>query len=133
MLTRALSAGWRVALRAPEDRLEELDDMLWRVPEEEFVPHGREGTGRDERNPILLTSGGPGDRECLLATHGAGIEPSEVEGLARAMLVFDGRDVDALGRARQMWKDMTAAGVEAQYWSEETGKWALKASSGRES
>ena len=130
LLTRALAAGWRVALRAPEDRLEELDDMLWRVPEEEFVPHGREGTGRDDRNPVLLTTGGPEARECLLAACGAPVEPGEVAGLERAMLVFDGRDMDELGAARQRWKDMTAAGVEAQYWSEETGKWALKASSG---
>lgn len=106
--------------------------MLWRVPEEEFVPHGREGTGRDDRNPVLLTSKGPGGRECLLATHGAAVEPGEVNGLERAMLVFDGRDVDELGAARQHWKDMTAAGVEAQYWSEESGKWTLKASSSGE-
>ena len=127
LLSRALGQGWRVALRAPEDRLEELDDMLWRVPEDGFLPHGREGTGRDERHPVLLTTGGPDGRECLVAACGAGLEPGESGEVERAMLVFDGRDVDQLAAARTRWKDITGAGVEAQYWSEESGKWERKA------
>ena len=76
---------------------------------------------------MLLTAGGPGGRECLLAACGAGLEPGEAGAVTRAMLVFDGRDVDHLQAARQRWKDITGAGVEAQYWSEESGKWERKA------
>ena len=129
LLTRALGQGWRVALRAPEDRLEELDEMLWRVPEDGFLPHGREGSGRDARNPVLLGAGGPGDRDCLVAACGAGVEADEVAGLQRAMLVFDGTSVPELQAARARWREITEAGVEAQYWSEEGGKWELKARS----
>ena len=127
LLSRALGQGWRVALRAPEDRLEELDEMLWRVPEDGFLPHGRAGTGRDERHPVLLTTGGPDGRECLVAACGAGLEAEEAGAVERAMLVFDGRDADQLGAARARWKAITGAGVEAQYWSEEGGKWERKA------
>jgi DNA polymerase-3 subunit chi len=40
--------------------------------------------------------------------------------------LFDGNDPDALTHARQQWRDVTGAGLGAQYWSEADGRWEKK-------
>ena len=50
LLERALAARMRVAVRGTdEERLREIDDALWAVPEESFLPHAMAGGGRDAR------------------------------------------------------------------------------------
>ncbi|MEM1101745.1 MAG: DNA polymerase III subunit chi, partial [Pseudomonadota bacterium] len=36
---------------------------------------------------------------------------------------------DAVARARVQWKALTGAGVAAQYWAQEDGRWTMKAES----
>ncbi len=43
--------------------------------------------------------------------------------------MFDGGDADAVAAARLHWRDVTQAGLAAQYWSEDEGGWAKKAES----
>jgi DNA polymerase-3 subunit chi len=46
--------------------------------------------------------------------------------------MFEGRDDDALARARQKWKDVCATpGLTATYWQQdERGRWIKKAEGG---
>ncbi|NRB03084.1 MAG: DNA polymerase III subunit chi [Rhodobacteraceae bacterium] len=126
---KSLQAGWRVAVRgADAARLDWLDEKLWLMGEESFLPHGRAGGPHDALQPILLTDGAAANKaEYLMSIDGAEVAPEEVAGHARVCVIFDGNDDVALNRARQQWKALTDSGVRAQYWSEESGRWEKKA------
>ena len=132
LLERALASGLRVAVRGTDEaRLRDLDDALWLVPEESFLPHAMAGGGRDARQPVLLTTSWAGNgATCLMAVHGAEVTPEEAAAMTRSCILFDGRDGEAVADARGQWKRLTDAGVAAQYWSEEGGAWAKKAEAG---
>lgn len=130
LLEKSLAAGWRVAVRGTRaDHLKWLNDKLWLGPEERFLPHGLAGSGFDADQPVLLTTSteAPNAPACVMAVDGAEVRAEETETLERVCILFDGNDDAALNHARGQWKTLTAAGVAAQYWSEESGRWQKKA------
>lgn len=132
LLAKALEAGWRVAVRGPDaGRLDALDRRLWLGPEEGFLPHGRAGGPHDADQPVLLTTGAEAANapDCLVSVDGAEIGADEVAAARRAMVLFDGNDPDAVERARGQWRALTGAGAKAKYWSQESGRWEMKAES----
>jgi DNA polymerase-3 subunit chi len=109
ILSRAVGQGWRVVVRGTDaERMAWLDERLWLGPEEGFLPHG--------------LAGGPHDD----LVEGAEVAPAECAGRERVWILFDGNDAAAVARARELWSALTGAGVKAQYWSEESGRWAMK-------
>lgn len=133
LLEKSLAAGWRVELRGRESqRMEWLDQKLWLGAEEGFLPHGLAGGPHDDLQPVLLTVGtdGVGGRSCLMAVDGVEVAADEVNAMERVCILFDGHDGQALERARAQWRDLTGAGCSAQYWSEDSGRWEMKASAG---
>ncbi|WP_378946629.1 DNA polymerase III subunit chi [Paracoccus sp. R86501] len=128
LLGKALAAGWRCELRAGDaQRLERLDQHLWQ--DDGFLPHGMAGGPHDARQPVLLTVAGQqagNDPACLMALDGVAVMPDEMTRLDRACIIFDGGDDTATARARDQWRELTGAGIEAQYWSEESGRWERK-------
>ena len=57
-----------------------------------------------------------------------GAPVGEIEGLLRAVILFDGRDPDAVAAAREGWKRFRAAGHEVSYWQQdEQGRWQNRA------
>ncbi|MGV6848107.1 MAG: DNA polymerase III subunit chi [Marinibacterium sp.] len=136
LLGRALQAGWRVAVRGTDAaRLDWLDEKLWLGPEDRFLPHGRAGGPHDARQPVLLVTEGTAADEtanapaCVMSIDGADVTEKEAAQLNRVCILFDGTDPAALARARDQWRIFKAAGCEAQYWSEESGRWEMKAQS----
>lgn len=132
LLTRSLQNDWRVAVRGTRDqRLNWLDEKLWLEPEDGFLPHGRAGGAHDADQPVLLTDGAgiPNAANTLISIDGADVTPEEMTALDRVSILFDGNDPDAVARARGQWKAVVAAGCTAKYWSQETGRWEMKASS----
>ncbi len=127
LLKRARGAGWRVAVRGvTKDRLNWLDEKLWL--DEGFLPHAVAGSGFDADQPILLTLTTPeNEAECLVSFDGAEVSPAEVTGMTRTMIVFNGHDGEAVQTARGQWKALTEARATAQYWSQESGAWEMKA------
>ncbi len=133
LVDKALRAGLRVAVRGTDRaRLEWLDDRLWLLGDESFLPHGLAGGPHDADQPVLLTTEAtlPNAARYLVSVDGAGIEANEVAALDRACILFDGNNPAALERARAQWRALTGAGVKAQYWSEDSGRWQMKAESG---
>lgn len=132
LLGKSLEAGWRVALRAQDEaRLDWLDQKLWLTGDESFLPHGRAGGPHDADQPVLLTIGAEAANgaNCLVAVDGAGVTSEEVAAMERVMILFDGNDPAAVDVARGQWRDLTGAGCKAKYWSQETGRWLMKAES----
>lgn len=128
LLSRALAAGWRVMLRGDAETLARLDDTLWTQNDNSFLPHGREGGPHDAAQPVLLGEGAIGNSaNCLMIVGSAEFEPAEAAPLDRLWVLFNGLDNAALARARDQWRAVVGAGVTAQYWSEETGRWEKKA------
>ncbi|PTQ75240.1 DNA polymerase III subunit chi [Celeribacter persicus] len=126
---KSLSAGWRVEVRGRSDEmLRALDQALWL--REGFLPHGMAGGPHDADQPVLLTTGAGGNSPaCVMSVGGADLSAGEIAALDRACILFDGHDAEAVQHARVQWKTLTDAGTEAQYWSEESGRWEKKAES----
>lgn len=132
LIGKARGAGWRVAVRGTEAaQMAWLDDKLWQGADDSFLPHGLAPGPHDGDQPVLLTTSSDiaNQAPCLMALGGAAIEPSEVNILQRVCVLFDGNDPAAVDVARQQWKALTGAGCAAQYWSEESGQWQMKAES----
>lgn len=132
LLARAVGQGWRVMIRGTDRAaLERLDTRLWAEPPESFLPHGMEGGPQDAAQPVLLGLGPVANgAQGLFLTDGADVTVAEAQGLERVWLLFDGNDPEAVQAARVKWKSLTAAGIPAQYWSEDSGRWQKKAESG---
>ena len=132
LLEKALDAGWRVVVRGSQEaRLDWLDQRLWLGSEDSFLPHGRTGGPHDADQPVLLTHGAEAANraECLVSVDGAEIAAEEVAEAKRTMVLFDGNDPAAVDVARGQWRALTGAGAKAKYWSQESGRWEMKAES----
>lgn len=132
LLPRALGQGWRVMVRGTDRAaLERLDTRLWMDEANPFLPHGMEGGPHDADQPVLLGLGAMTNRaQGLFLIDGAETTAEEARPLERVWLLFDGGDGAQLAAARQKWKSLTEAGLSAQYWSEESGRWEKKAEKG---
>lgn len=129
LLQKSLAAGWRVAVRSGDEALiERLDVTLWLG--EGFLPHGVAGGPHDAEQPVLLTKGDAKNAaHCLMAVAQAPVSIDEVKTAERVCILFDGADPEAVDHARGQWRAMTDAGLAAQYWADEGGRWQKKAES----
>lgn len=129
LLNKALQTGWRVVVRGTDaERLDWLDQRLWLEPQEGFLPHGLAGGPHDADQPVLLTDGPqlPNGAACLMTIDGAQVEMAEAAALERVCILFDGHDAAAVAGARAQWSALVNAGIHAQYWSEESGRWQMQ-------
>ncbi|WP_255743698.1 DNA polymerase III subunit chi [Aliiroseovarius sediminis] len=132
LLQKSLSAGWTVCVRGTDaGRMTWLDERLWTTTDDGFLPHGQAGGPHDADQPVLLTTDSdfPNAANTLIAVDGALVSADEMTRLTRVSILFDGNDPDAVAHARSQWKEVVAAGCTAKYWSQESGRWEMKASS----
>jgi DNA polymerase-3 subunit chi len=129
LLQRTLERGWRAVVQIGNvERLEALDAHLWTFADESFLPHGTVKDGAPERHPILLTldqenANGAGVRFLL-----DGADMEAFAGYVRIVVMFDGRDAEAVAAARVQWQRVRAQGCKATYWRQgDTGRWEQKA------
>jgi DNA polymerase-3 subunit chi len=124
---RALEQGWTVEVRVSEAaRADWLDQQLWVLGNDGFLPHGLAGGPHDALQPILIVAGDGGlGRDCLMSLDGAALAPAEIATAERTWILFDGADPGAVETARNQWRCVTDAGLGAAYWSEESGRWQM--------
>ncbi len=130
LLEKVRANNWRALIRSTDQtHLAKLDTHLWHYRDDTFLPHALAGGDHDKDQPILLTTDidNSNDAEILLLTHQAKTDPTEVAKFTRVCLMFDGMNHDALNAARADWKTFTDAGIPAQYWAQENGRWTKKA------
>lgn len=137
LLMKSLENGWRVLVRGRDaDVIARLDLRLWMDPAEGFLPHGIAGGPHDADQPVLLTAsdapapGAPNRPDCLIALDRAPVDVAEAQVLARTCILFDAGDPEAMDLARAQWRALTAAGIAAQYWSDQSGAWRKERGSG---
>ncbi|WP_373502613.1 DNA polymerase III subunit chi [Aestuariivirga sp.] len=129
MLSTSLERGWRVSLQAgSEERAEALAAILWTFDDDSFLPHGTKADGFPDLQPIWITDSDENPNAANVRFYVDGAEPGGIDGLTRAVILFDGNDAEALERARAGWKRFRAAGHEISYWQQdEQGRWQNRA------
>lgn len=129
LLEKTLERGWRAVVQAgSSERLEALDNHLWTYREESFLPHGSVKDGFAERQPIFLTTddANPNGAQVRFLVDGADL--GAFAGYTRMVVMFDGRDEEALVRARGQWKRAKEQGCTVTYWQQSRdGRWEKKA------
>lgn len=132
LLQRSLDRGWRVAVQASSvERLQALDTVLWTFDESSFLPHAVKHDGNAALQPILLTDDdeNPNGAAVRIFVDRAAVVPALAgQSYERALLMFDGRDDEAVADARRQWSALKAAGHAVTYWQQsDDGRWEKKA------
>jgi DNA polymerase-3 subunit chi len=134
LLERARERGWKAVVRVGSaERMQALDAYLWTYAEQSFLAHGTAADGHGLRQPIWLTTEDDNSNraEVLFLTGGARLDDWSAltaKDFFRIVLIFDGRDGNALEAARRAWRAAKAAEFEVTYWKESsTGKWEKQA------
>lgn len=129
MLSTCLERGWRVVVQAgSEERAEALAALLWSFDDESFLPHGSKADGYAGLQPVWLTALDENPNGANIRFYVDGAEVGEIEGLERAVILFDGNDSEMVERARADWKRFRAAGHEVSYWQQDDqGRWQNRA------
>ncbi|MEI9997172.1 MAG: DNA polymerase III subunit chi [Rhizomicrobium sp.] len=127
LIEKTLERGWRAVIRAESsERADAIDTLLWTYNDQTFLAHAQSGDGDPRRQPVLITveDENPSGANVLFLVGGATPDSWDaVNDLTRIVMMFDGRDAQALGKARTAWKDAKAAGHAVTYWKEsESGK-----------
>ena len=128
MLQTSLQRDWRaVVIARSDERVEALNALLWVYDKDGFLPHGTKKEGHADKQPVWLTT----DEENPNGAHVAFlVDGSEIADPAKFKLcceMFDGRDGEALQRARAHWKTWKEDGHEVTYWQQTDKGWEKKA------
>ncbi len=130
LLAKSLERGWRVVVQAgTQDRVARLDEHLWTYDDESFLPHGTNAEEDAADSPVLLTTeiDNPNKAAIRFLVDGVAL-PEDASAYQRIVVMFDGNDDTFLAIARDQWKQVKAAGHDAQYWQQdEDGRWRKKA------
>ncbi|HEY1836051.1 MAG TPA: DNA polymerase III subunit chi [Rhizomicrobium sp.] len=134
LVEKSLERGWRALIRTETaDRAAAIDALLWTYNDQTFLPHAQAGDGDAARQPVLITveEDNANAANVLFLVGGAGPpawDGALAQALTRIVLMFDGRDGDALASARAAWKDAKAASHDVTYWKESaSGKFEKQA------
>lgn len=133
LLERALARGWRSVVQATSsERVEALDGTLWTYSDESFLPHGSARDGDPDLQPIWLTTDemNPNHAQMRVFVDGADAPAAlaGASGLERAVIVFDGRDQEALATARAQFRALREMGHSLSYWRQNPqGRWEQQA------
>ena len=129
LLEKTLERGWRAVVQAgSRERVEALDALLWTYADDSFLPHAAARDGFSELQPVFLTTDGANPNAATVRFLVDGAEAGELTGYDRVVYIFDGRDDDALARARTEWKRVKASGHAVTYWQQnDQGRWEKKA------
>ncbi len=81
-----------------------------------------------ERQPVLLTTGEENANGAQAVFLLDDAEPGALDGFARCLVLFDGRDEAALAAARRRWSELKTRNLPISYWRQSTdGRWEKQA------
>lgn len=129
MLATGLERGWRAVVQAgSEERVEALSALLWTQSDDSFLPHGSRADGFAELQPVWLTAEADNPNNANVRFFVDGAAAAAIDGLTRAVVIFDGADEAAVARARDDWKRFKGEGHAVSYWQQdEAGRWRNRA------
>jgi DNA polymerase-3 subunit chi len=128
LLEKSLERGWRAVVHAgSSERAAALDNALWTYRDDSFLPHGRAEDPDAPRQPIIIAADdvNPNGATVRFVVDGAPV--GDAAAFQRVVILFDGRDEDALAQAREQWKSAKSAGHDVTYWQQAaSGAWEKK-------
>lgn len=135
LVARTLANGWTAIIQATSaERLAALDDLLWTYDDQSFVAHGSAQEGDSAMQPVWLTleADNPNAASVRFFVEGADAVATLAGETARpkerAIVMFDGRDEDALNRARMQFRQLREQGFALSYWRQnDEGRWEKSA------
>lgn len=129
LLERSLERGWHATVQAAsKERVDALNKALWTYRDDSFLPHGAAGDGDAEAQPVYLTEGEDNPNGAVVRFLVDGAEMADVSQYIRVVHIFDGRNDDAVARARDAWQGAKTRGYEVSYWQQdEDGRWQQRA------
>ncbi|MBV9571296.1 MAG: DNA polymerase III subunit chi [Alphaproteobacteria bacterium] len=134
LVERTLERKWRALIKCESaDRAAALDTLLWTYDDQSFLPHAQLGDGEPMDQPVLLTVENENANKADVLFLVGGAEPPDWNGeqaqsLSRIVMLFDGRDEEALASARKAWSEAKGGGHEVTYWKQSSaGKWEKQA------
>ena len=125
LLEKTHARGWRAVVQVGvAERVEAISTLLWSYRDDAFLPHGSVADGHAARQPIYLTASADRPNAPHVSFFLDGAEPAALEGLERAIVIFDGSLPDTVVQARDWWRRMTSEGHAVSYWrQDEGGRW----------
>lgn len=129
LLERTLARGWRAVVQVgSKERLDALDQHLWTYAEDSFLPHGTAKDGPPAEQPVFLTLDEDNVSGANVRFLVDGATVASYAGYDRLVILFDGREEEAVARAREQWKAARTAGCPVTYWQQGVdGRWERKA------
>jgi DNA polymerase-3 subunit chi len=125
LLEKVTGRGWRAYVHGLEDdTISGLDSALWTYNAAAFLAHGREDAEFADRQPVLLGTSGKMVNGANVYLSVGPAEIPDLDGLERALIVFEGNNDAHLGWAREQWKRMKSDGLSLAYWKQnDNGRW----------
>src|SRR5436190_21757216 len=100
LVEKSLQRGWRAAIKTDSsERSDAVDTLLWTYDDQSFLAHAQQGDGEAGGQPVLISveEGNPNSAQIFFYVGGAMPEDwKQLSDLARIVLLFDGRDSQAL-------------------------------------
>ena len=128
LVEKVLASGARtVVMLGSEERVAELDSVLWTYDPNSFLPHGTARDGRPQDQPAWLTSEdeNPNGANVLILADGA--ISDHVADFEKCLEIFDGNDTAAVSAARARWQVYKDADHKLAYWQQDdSGRWTQK-------
>ncbi len=129
LLARGLQRGLRLAVQSGDaGMLKLISEKLWAFEDVTFLAHGDSNTPMPQHQPIYLATGPENPGNAGYRFFIGGSEPENMDGLARASILFDGNDAGSIDHARTLWRRLKADGHTISYWKQDdTGRWQNQA------
>jgi DNA polymerase-3 subunit chi len=126
LLPKVLAGGYRVVLLCTDAaQLEKLDEALWVLDADSFLPHGRAGEAQEADQPILLTTTltNPNQAKLVLILNGVSLSENDraIYGFDRVLDMFDGSNESIVAAARTRWKSYKEVSHTLTYYKQQQG------------
>ena len=128
LLERALAEGHRILVVAGSDeRVRDLDALLWTYSDASFLPHGTARDGHAARQPVFLAAADESPNDATMLVLVDGVASRRLGAFKRVCDLFDGNDPASVEAARQRWRAAQADGHELTYWQQTDAGWEKRA------
>ena len=125
LLEKALAGGKRAVVRLGSDEeMEALDNALWTLDPDSFLPHATIKAKDPAGQPVLLTTGKDAPNNARFAFLLPGGSREGLAAFERVFVIFDGAREAELNGARTLWQDLKASGATLAWWAQnDAGAW----------
>ena len=100
---------WTLVLARDADQAEALDEMLWDMGDDAYIPHQVAGDEEDELAPVLIATP---DVDAALRPLVINLRDAAVEGAFERVLEVVPADESARGLSRERWKQYKSRGMQ---------------------